>query len=113
MEARERQILYYETEDGRQPFREWFVSLKDIETRNKIRVRIDRISLGNFGYCKSVGEGVLELKIDFGPGFRVYFGQVKDELVLLLIGGDKKSQKRDIETAHNYWADYRRRHDKG
>jgi putative addiction module killer protein len=113
MEARERQLLYYETEDGKQPFREWFQSLKDRETRNKIRARMDRVSLGNFGYCKPVGEGVSELKIDFGPGFRVYFGQVRDEIVLLLLGGDKKSQKRDIEIARDYWADYRRRYGKG
>lgn len=112
MEAQERQIDYYTTEDGKQPFREWVESLRDQEGRRKVRVRIDRVSLGNLGYCESVGAGVMELKIDFGPGYRVYFGQVGTQLVLLLCGGDKGSQKRDIKAAKEYWADYRRRYGK-
>lgn len=110
MEAQEREIEYYETADGTHPFRDWLLSLRDKEGRRKIKTRIDRVSLGNFGYCEAVGEGVMELKIDFGPGYRVYFGQAGNKLVILLHGGDKSSQRRDIKTAHEYWADYRRRY---
>ena len=110
METQERQLEYYETEDGKQPFRDWLFSLRDRTTRNKIDARIRRIESGNFGYCDPVGEGVMELKIDFGPGYRVYFGQVGNKLVILLNGGDKKAQQKDINTARKYWADYRRRY---
>jgi len=71
-----------------------------------------RLELGNFSNVKGVGAGVFEYRIDFGPGYRVYFGQVGTQLVLLLCGGDKGSQKRDIKTAKEYWADYRRRYGK-
>ena len=109
MEAQAKEIFYYETSDGKQPFRDWFLSLGDRVTRNKIDARIRRVESGNFGYCESVGEGVMELKIDFGPGYRVYFGQIGSTLVILLTGGDKSTQRKDIKTAHEYWADYRRR----
>ena len=66
--------------------------------------------LSGIGCCEPVGEGVMELKIDFGPEYRVYFGQVGSELVILLNGGDKGSQSRDIKTALQFWVDYRRRH---
>ena len=112
MEAQEREIEYYETEDGERPFQKWLSALKDKQGRQKIRTRIDRVSLGNLGFCEPVGEGVMELKIDFGPGYRVYFGQVGNKLVILLNGGDKGSQHKNIKTAHEYWANYRRRYDK-
>lgn len=111
METQPRELAYYETEDEKQPFRDWFLSLKDRMTRNKIDARLRRVESGNFGYCEPVGEGVLELKIDFGPGYRVYFGQVETKIVILLTGGDKSSQKKDIKTAHEYWADYKRHYD--
>ena len=110
MEAIEKKLEYYETQDGKKPFREWLLSLKDKEGRRKIKVRLDRVSLGNLGYCRTVGEGVMELKIDIGPGYRVYFGQFGNKLVILLNGGDKSSQQRDINLAHEYWTDYRRRY---
>jgi putative addiction module killer protein len=65
--------------------------------------------LGNFGDYKAVGDGVCELRIDYGPGYRVYFGRDGAEIVILLIGGDKRNQHRDIETAKEYWADYKGR----
>jgi putative addiction module killer protein len=110
MEALERDIEYYETEDGQRPFRDWLLSLRDKQAQIKIDARMERVKKGNFGYCDPVGDGVLELKIDFGPGYRVYFGQVGNKLVILLNGGDKDSQRRDIKIAHEYWADYRRRY---
>ena len=78
-------------------------------TRAKIRVRLNRIRLGNFGDCKSVGGGVSELRIPHGPGYRVYFGRKDNMVVILLYGGDKKTQSRDIELAQTYWDDYLRR----
>ena len=111
MDAVERKFRLYVTGNGKVPYSLWLHSLKDIRTRAVIRVRLNRIRLGNFGDCKSVGEGVMELRIDHGPGYRVYFGQVDQRIVLLLCGGDKSSQGQDMEKARAYWADYRRRED--
>ena len=90
--------------------KDWFQSLKNKATQAKIDVRIERIKNGNLGYCKSVGDGIMELKIDYGPGFRIYFGQFGKKLVILLNGGDKSSQPKDIKIAQKYWSDYRRRY---
>jgi len=97
------------TQNGKSPFADWLTSLKDIKTRAIVRVRLDRLRLGNWGDCKSVGEGVQELRIDFGPGYRVYLGQDGDVVILLLCGGSKKSQSKDIEKAKQYWHDYQER----
>jgi putative addiction module killer protein len=109
MDATPRELRIYRTVDGRLPFGEWLASLHDERARAKIRVRLDRVSLGNFGDCHSVGEGVQELRIDYGPGYRVYFGQLGSTIVLLLCGGDKDTQARDIDLAKHYWKEYRRR----
>ncbi|MBI5905442.1 MAG: type II toxin-antitoxin system RelE/ParE family toxin [Deltaproteobacteria bacterium] len=111
MDIREREIRLYVTRSGKVPYSQWLNSLKDIRARAVIRVRLNRIRLGNFGDCKSVREGVMELRIDYGPGYRVYFGRIGRQIVLLLCGGDKSSQSKDIEQAQAYWADYRRRED--
>lgn len=81
-------------------FDAWFESLKDKQTARRIQARIDRAEEGNFGDHKAVGEGVSEMRIHHGPGFRVYFTQRGFEIVILLAGGDKSSQSKDIETAH-------------
>ena len=104
-----KELHIYVTEDGRCPFSEWLASLQNSKARAKIRVRLDRISLGNFGDCHGVGEGVRELRIDYGPGYRVYFGQLGSTIVLLLCGGDKSTQANDIDLAKHYWNEYRRR----
>jgi putative addiction module killer protein len=109
LDTHEKVVEYYQTADDRVPFREWLASLKDRGARARIRTRIDRLILGNLGHCAPVGHGVLELKIDYGPGYRVYFGQVGSTIVVLLCGGDKSTQHKDIATAHDYWEDYRRR----
>lgn len=80
-------------------FADWFAALRDNRVKNRIAARIVRIEAGNFGDCKPVGEGVSELRIDVGPGYRVYFTQADGELVILLCGGDKGSQQRDIAMA--------------
>ena len=80
-------------------YAEWFANLRDKQARARINVRIRRLSLGNPGDVKPVGEGVSELRIDYGPGYRVYFLQRGREVVIMLAGGDKRSQQKDIETA--------------
>ena len=110
MEAtRGRQLEIYQTEEGRRPFLDWLRGLRDTTTRARIRARLDRVALGNFGNCRAIESGVSELKIDFGPGYRVYFGADGDRVIVLLYGGDKSSQTKDIEIAKSFWADYRRR----
>ncbi len=106
-------LEYYLTEAGEKPFKEWLDGLKDIMARQKVRIRLDRIRLGNLGKNRSVGEGVYELKIDYGPGYRVYYGLDKKTVVLLLLGGDKSSQKKDITQARSYWEDHKRRKKNG
>jgi putative addiction module killer protein len=102
-------VEYYLTESGRCPFTEWLNGLRDKTTTNRIRARITRVSLGGFGVIEVVGQGVSELKLDFGAGYRLYFAMSEKTVVLLLIGGDKSTQKRDIETAQDYWKDYQAR----
>ena len=109
MEATPKELQIYVAEDGWAPFSDWLASLRDIKARAKIRVRLDRVGLGNLGDCHGVGDGVQELRIDYGPGYRVYFGQVGSTIVLLLCGGDKSTQAKDIEQAKRYWSEYRRR----
>ena len=95
------------------PFKEWLDGLKDVMARQKVRIRLDRVRLGNLGRNRSVGHGVSELKMDFGPGYRVYYGLDKKTVVLLLLGGDKSSQKKDITQAKTYWGDHKRREKNG
>jgi putative addiction module killer protein len=106
MEARPRRILKYVVEGGRCPFDEWLEGLRDKRTQAIISNRLIRVSQGNFGLCRKLEGGIQELKIDFGPGFRVYFAEDGDTLVVLLCGGDKSTQSKDIEKAQAYWADY-------
>lgn len=104
MEVKPRTLRHYRIEDA-EPFLEWLRGLRDARGRNVIRIRLNRIQAGNFSNCDSVGEGVHELKVDFGPGYRVYFGDDGDSIILLT-GGDKDSQARDISKAKEYWRDY-------
>jgi putative addiction module killer protein len=99
------EILLYR--QGRSnPFSKWLASLGDARAVGVVRSRLNRIRLGNFGDCKSVGGGVEELRIDFGPGYRVYYGREGSLVVVLLCGGSKKSQARDIVTAQREWKEY-------
>jgi len=102
-------IDYYLTEKGEKPFRKWLDGLRDISARNTIRIRLDRVRLGNLGDNRTVGKGVYELKVNHGPGYRVYYARDGKAIVLLLIGGDKSSQGKDIATAQEYWLDHTRR----
>lgn len=102
------QIILYSTKTGKEPFSEWEEDL-DKKTRAVIITRLERIKLGNFGDAKIIksGEGIWELRIDYGPGYRIYFGKQGSTLVILLTGGDKRSQTRDIAKAKQYWRDYK------
>lgn len=106
MSVQPREIKRYITSDDRVPVAEWFDSLQDRRAKAKIRERLKRVSLGNLGDYRSVGEGVFELRIDYGPGYRVYFGQIGLTIVLLLLGGNKSTQNQDIRKAKEYWRDY-------
>jgi len=101
-----REIQQYQTVRGKVPFREWLLGLRDVQARARIRARLDRLALGNLGDTKSLGGGIFELRFHFGPGWRVYFGEDRKVLVILLCGGDKGSQAGDIERARKYWKDY-------
>ncbi|MDE0427905.1 MAG: type II toxin-antitoxin system RelE/ParE family toxin [Candidatus Poribacteria bacterium] len=102
-----REIETYRTQNGREPFTEWFNAVRDTRTQSRIRGRLDRLEKGNFGDYQSVGGGVFELRLPFGPGYRIYFGEVDRTIVLLLCGGDKASQVQDIERAKSYWREYK------
>ena len=102
-----RELVLYETADGRCPFVEWLDGLKDRRTRAIIDARLLRLEHGNLGDSRPVGDGVMELRVHAGPGYRVYFGQDGETIVVLLCGGDKGSQAQDIAAAKSYWNDYR------
>jgi putative addiction module killer protein len=101
------EVYTFETSEGKVPFNDWFLSIRDSKTRARIETRIDRLSLGNFSNCEPARGGVTELKMDFGPGYRVYFGQDGRTLVILLGGGTKDTQDADMKLARQYWRDYK------
>ncbi|EKI0252445.1 type II toxin-antitoxin system RelE/ParE family toxin [Enterobacter asburiae] len=100
----------YRTRDGKIPFEEWVAKMrrKDPELAFRILLRIDRAEKGNFGDYRYLREGVWELKIDCGPGYRIYFAVQHRKILLLLIGGDKKSQKADVKLAIDYWNEHQK-----
>lgn len=100
------EIRYYKTRDGKDIFREWLISLKDKRAKAKIDVRLDRLVAGNFGDYKSLRKGLYELRINWGPGFRVYYTMDGNTCVLLLCGGDKGSQRSDIRRALEFLEDF-------
>lgn len=100
-------IVIYEPRRGQSLFLDWMLGMQDVKARATIRARINRLELGNFGDCKSVGAGVLELRISYGPGYRVYFGRAASTVVVLLWGGKKSSQSRDIVRAKLLWKEYK------
>jgi putative addiction module killer protein len=111
MDIRPYTIQNYLRDDETCPFEDWLNNLRDRQARAKIKARLRRITLGNFGDYKPVGEGVYELRLHAGPGYRIYFAQIEETIVLLLCGGDKSSQHQDIQLAKRYRADYEERKD--
>ena len=105
-EVRVYQIEEYIDENGSAPFSEWLDSL-DVPTRARIAARIERFKDGNLGDRKSVGRGVYEARIHLGPGYRVYFGTHYGKLIILLAGGSKRSQSKDIKNAQSNWKNWK------
>lgn len=103
------EIRYYKDQQGQAPLTQWIDDLKDIWARAQIRARLLRLADGNLGHCKPLENGVQELKIDLGPGYRVYLSRQGSVWVLLLCGGDKGDQSRDIERAIGYLNDWKQR----
>ena len=105
------ELRYYLASNGRSQFEEWFANL-NVQAATKVSVALALLEEGNISYSKGVGGGVLEYRINWGPGYRVYFGRDGDVLVILLTGGTKQRQQKDIETAKALWDDYKRRRPK-
>ncbi|MFN8491746.1 MAG: type II toxin-antitoxin system RelE/ParE family toxin [Caldilineaceae bacterium] len=99
-------IIIYHEPGGNEPFTEWLNRLRDPVTRRRIVQRLLRVESGHYGDFKALGDGINELRFFFGAGYRVYFGEDGDKLVILLCGGDKDSQSRDIQQAQRYWQEY-------
>lgn len=102
-----KEVVVFATGADEEPFTQWLYSLKDPVTRQRVLVRLKRLEQGNYGDCASVGDGVNELRLFFGSGYRVYFGETLTHIVVLLCGGDKATQKKDIKQAKAYWREYR------
>jgi putative addiction module killer protein len=107
--VRAQELRVYQLRDGEQPFTTWLAALKDLRARARVRTRIDRLALGNQGDCKALDGGVSELRINWGPGYRVYFARIGTTLLLLPCAGDKTTQPQDIERAKSYLQDYKER----
>jgi len=103
------EVRRYVTASGKDGFGDWLASLRDAKARARISARLARLAVGNFGDCRPIREGVWELRIDWGPGYRVYYAMAEQTCVLLLGGGDKRKQSADIERAIANWNDYKRR----
>lgn len=104
--AKEKQVIFYQDAAGKEPFNDWLRSLRDPRTRRRILSRLLRVASGNYGDYKSLKDGVFELRLVFSSGYRVYFGEDGDTIVVILCGGDKGSQAQDIARAKAYWKEY-------
>ena len=103
------EVQDYLSPEGEDPYAQWLAALVDRQARARVVVRVLRMATGNFGDCKPLRDGVWELRIDWGPGYRVYYAQAGKRLILLLAGGDKRRQTADIDTAVNRWNDWQQR----
>jgi len=109
MQVRPRDVRNYITPDGRNPFRQWFTRLKEKKTQAIVAKRIERLQRGNLGDFRRLNGDLYELRIHYGPGYRVYFGDLGSEIVILLCGGAKRTQQRDIQRAKDYWNELKNR----
>jgi putative addiction module killer protein len=104
-----KELRTYRTKEGKEPFTEWLGSLKDTIGRAHINNRLKRVVLGNYGDCDPVDNGIKELRVHYGPGYRIYFSEQENNISLLLLGGSKRTQSRDIKKAKKYLAEFRER----
>jgi len=100
------EIHEYIAPDGSSPFGEWLLNLRDRKAKAKILTRLDRVAAGNLGDHKYLRDGVYELRLTYGKGIRIYYGKEADAIILLLCGGDKSTQSRDIKKAVEYWQEH-------
>lgn len=105
MQIRPREILTYITPSGRDSYQQWYTQIRDQKAQIAISNRIARLRIGNFGDFKRLSSGLYELRIRYGPGYRVYLGLFQHDIILLC-GGTKGTQQRDIDRAQNYWSDF-------
>jgi putative addiction module killer protein len=103
-----REVRLYADATGRCPFEVWLNGLRDLKARAIIRERIARLMLGNLGDAKAIGEGVFEMRVTFGPGYRIYCAEDGKRIIVLLCGGSKRSQANDIGRARSFWNEYKR-----
>lgn len=103
------EIIRYVVQDGSEPLTDWLHSLRDLRADIAIRRRLERLAAGNFGNTRTLRDGISELKIDVGPGYRVYYARNGQTIILLLCGGDKRTQDADIARAIGYWEDWKRK----
>ena len=101
----EKEVVVYQTRDGREPFSDWLEGLSDKSLQQRIWVRLNRVQYGNYGDHKRF-HGIIELRLHFGKGYRIYCGEDDGRLIVVLAGGDKSSQDRDIQQVFIYWRDY-------
>lgn len=102
-----KEVFVYTTQDGQQPYSDWLNGLRDGTSRRRIIQHVTRLGSGNYGDCKSLKDGVFELRLSFGSGYRVYFAEDGNTVVIVLCGGDKSTQEKDIEAAKDYWKEYK------
>jgi putative addiction module killer protein len=100
-------VIVYADNKGKEPFTNWLNALSDARTRRRVIMRLRRVEQGYFGDCKHLLDGVFELRFFFGSGYRIYYGKDGDKLVVLLCGGDKSTQQKDILKALNFWNEYK------
>ena len=105
-EVTQKGLIIYQDENGNEPFTDWLNKLRDQKGRRRILTRLRRLEQGNYGDCEPVGEGVSELRMFFGSGYRVYFGEAANNIILIICGGDKRSQSKDIKFAKACWKEY-------
>jgi putative addiction module killer protein len=103
------ELFRYQRDDGREPFTEWLNAMRDKVAQARIRIRLRQVHAGNFGDSEPVGDGVIELRVHVGAGYRVYCGRHGKSVVILLCGGDKRSQPADIKQAKALWIEWKRR----
>lgn len=106
------ELVEYEEDDGSHPFSKWFASL-NVQAALRVRTAIARMENGNFSNVKALGQGVSEYRLNYGPGYRIYFSKDGETLIVLLGGGTKKRQNRDIELARQLWKRYKQRKRRG
>jgi putative addiction module killer protein len=102
-------LVRYQQTNGDEPLSDWLNGVRDKMAQARIRIRLRQVEAGNFGDCEAVGEGVSELRVHVGAGYRVYFGRHGQTVVVLLCGGDKRTQTNDIKRAKLFWADWKGR----